>query len=58
MVAGFDIDKSPKDIRKSIGVTTLESTVDVDLTGWENLRSEAVYSSFTAKLLQIESKNY
>jgi ABC-2 type transport system ATP-binding protein len=38
MVAGFDIDKSPKEIRKFIGVLTQESTVDVDLTGWENLR--------------------
>ncbi len=38
LVAGFDIDKSPNEIRKSIGVLTQESTVDVDLTGWENLR--------------------
>ena len=38
MVGGFDLDKSPKDIRKSIGVLTQESTVDVDLTGRENLR--------------------
>ncbi len=38
MVAGLDIDKSPKEIRKFIGVLTQESTVDVDLTGWENLR--------------------
>ncbi|HYB04500.1 MAG TPA: ATP-binding cassette domain-containing protein, partial [Nitrososphaerales archaeon] len=37
-VAGFDLDKSPREIRKSIGVLTQESTVDVDLTGWENLR--------------------
>ena len=37
-VAGFDLDKSPQEIRKSIGVLTQESTVDVDLTGWENLR--------------------
>ena len=38
MVAGFDIDKSPNEIRKSIGVLTQETSVDVDLTGWENLR--------------------
>ncbi len=38
MVAGFDIDKSPKEIRKSIGVLTQETSADVDLTGWENLR--------------------
>ena len=38
MVAGFDIDKSPNEIRKSIGVLTQETSADVDLTGWENLR--------------------
>jgi ABC-2 type transport system ATP-binding protein len=38
MVAGYDIDKSPNEIRKSIGVLTQETSVDVDLTGWENLR--------------------
>jgi len=37
-VAGFDLDKSPNEIRKSIGVLTQETSVDVDLTGWENLR--------------------
>jgi len=37
-VAGFDLDKSSNDIRKSIGVLTQETSVDVDLTGWENLR--------------------
>lgn len=37
-VAGYDLDKSPKDIRKSIGVLTQETSVDVDLTGRENLR--------------------
>jgi len=37
-VAGYDLDKSPKEIRKVIGVLTQETTVDVDLTGKENLR--------------------
>ena len=37
-IAGFDIDRSPREIRKSIGVLTQETSVDVDLTGWENLR--------------------
>jgi ABC-2 type transport system ATP-binding protein len=37
-VAGYDLDKSPKEIRKIIGVLTQETTVDVDLTGKENLR--------------------
>ena len=37
-VAGYDLDRSPKDIRRSIGVLNQETSLDVDLTGRENLR--------------------
>jgi len=37
-VAGFDLDESPGEIRKAIGVLSQETSLDVDLTGWENLR--------------------
>jgi ABC-2 type transport system ATP-binding protein len=37
-VAGYDLDKSPKEIRRVIGVLSQETIVDVDLTGRENLR--------------------
>jgi ABC-2 type transport system ATP-binding protein len=37
-VAGYDLDKSPKAIRRSIGVLTQETSLDVDLSGWQNLR--------------------
>jgi ABC-2 type transport system ATP-binding protein len=37
-VAGFDLDKSPSEIRKAIGVLSQETILDVDLTGRENLR--------------------
>jgi ABC-2 type transport system ATP-binding protein len=37
-VAGFDLDHSPKEIRRAIGVLTQETSLDVDLTGRENLR--------------------
>jgi len=37
MVAGFDLDKEPKEIRKIIGVQSQETAVDGDLTGRENL---------------------
>jgi ABC-2 type transport system ATP-binding protein len=37
-VAGYDLDKSPKEIRKAIGVLSQETSLDVDLTGEENLR--------------------
>jgi ABC-2 type transport system ATP-binding protein len=36
-VAGFDLDKSPGEIRKAIGVLSQETSLDVDLTGRENL---------------------
>jgi ABC-2 type transport system ATP-binding protein len=36
-VAGFDLDKSPGEIRKVIGVLSQETSLDVDLTGRENL---------------------
>lgn len=37
-VAGVDLDSDPAAIRKSIGVLTQETSLDVDLTGRENLR--------------------
>jgi ABC-2 type transport system ATP-binding protein len=37
-VGGFDLDESPKEIRKAIGVLSQETSLDVDLTGRENLR--------------------
>lgn len=37
-VAGHDLDVSPKEIRKAIGVVSQETVVDVDLTGRENIR--------------------
>ena len=36
-VAGYDLDKDPKEIRKLIGVQSQETAVDGDLTGKENL---------------------
>jgi ABC-2 type transport system ATP-binding protein len=37
-VAGYDLEQSPKEIRKTIGVLSQETIIDVDLTGKENLR--------------------
>jgi ABC-2 type transport system ATP-binding protein len=37
-VAGFDLGESPAEIRKVIGVLSQETTLDVDLTGRENLK--------------------
>jgi ABC-2 type transport system ATP-binding protein len=37
-VVGYNLDESPKEIRKVIGVLSQETVVDVDLTGKENIR--------------------
>ncbi len=37
-VVGYDLNESPKEIRKVIGVLSQETIVDVDLTGKENIR--------------------
>jgi ABC-2 type transport system ATP-binding protein len=37
-VAGHDLDRSPAEIRKAIGVLSQETSLDVDLTGRENMR--------------------
>ena len=37
-VAGYDLDQSPGGIRSAIGVLSQETSLDVDLTGRENLR--------------------
>ena len=37
-VAGYNLDESPKGIRSAIGVLSQETSLDVDLTGRENLR--------------------
>jgi len=36
-VAGYDLDKNPKEIRKLIGVQSQETSVDPELTGRENM---------------------
>jgi ABC-2 type transport system ATP-binding protein len=50
-VAGFDLDKSPAKIRKSIGVLTQETSLDVDLTGRENLRLQGRLQQLHGRLL-------
>src|SRR6201987_2992387 len=36
-IAGYDLDKDPKEIRKVIGVQSQETSVDPELTGRENM---------------------
>lgn len=51
-VDGYDLDKSPKEIRKIIGVLSQETTVDVDLTGKENLRLQGKLEQMHGNLLE------
>jgi ABC-2 type transport system ATP-binding protein len=51
-VAGFDLDQSPKEIRRSIGVLSQETSLDVDLTGRENLRLQGRLQQLHGKALE------
>ena len=51
-VAGFDLDKSPAEIRSAIGVLSQETSLDVDLTGRENLRLQGRLQQLHGKLLE------
>jgi len=42
-IAGFDIRHDPDHVRRSIGVVSQASTVDVELTAWENMNIYAKY---------------
>jgi ABC-2 type transport system ATP-binding protein len=50
-VAGFDLDRSPREIRKAIGVLSQETSLDVDLTGWENLHLQGRLQQMSGKAL-------
>jgi len=50
-IAGFDLDKSPGEIRKAVGVLSQETSLDVDLTGWENLHLQGRLQQMSGKAL-------
>ena len=50
-VAGFNLDKSPGDIRKVVGVLSQETSLDVDLTGWENLHLQGRLQQMSGNFL-------
>ena len=45
------MDKSPKEIRKIIGVLSQETSLDIDLTGWENLRLQGSLQQVQGRVL-------
>jgi daunorubicin resistance ABC transporter ATP-binding subunit len=51
-VAGYDLDVSPGEIRKVIGVLNQETIVDVDLTGRENLRLQGRLEQMHGSVLE------
>jgi daunorubicin resistance ABC transporter ATP-binding subunit len=51
-VAGYDLDGSPGQIRKIIGVLSQETIVDVDLTGRENLRLQGRLEQMRGSVLE------
>jgi ABC-2 type transport system ATP-binding protein len=51
-VAGFDVDKYAKEIRKVIGVQSQETTVDGDLTGRENLMLQGHFQQMSGEKLK------
>ena len=50
-VAGYDLDKSAGEIRKAVGVLSQETSLDVDLTGWENLRLQGRLQQMSGRVL-------
>jgi len=51
-VAGYDLDLSPGEIRKIVGVLGQETIVDVDLTGRQNLRMQGRLEQMHGALLE------
>ncbi|MEJ2280895.1 MAG: ATP-binding cassette domain-containing protein [Candidatus Bathyarchaeota archaeon] len=51
-IAGFDLDKNSKEIRKLIGVQSQETSVDGDLTGRENLILQGHFQQLSGKMLE------
>ena len=50
-VSGFDLDKSAGEIRKAVGVLSQETSLDVDLTGWENLHLQGRLQQMSGQAL-------
>lgn len=51
-IAGYDLDKDAKEIRKVIGVQSQETVVDPELTGKENLTFQGHYEQMRRNLLE------
>lgn len=51
-VAGYNLDRDAKEIRKVIGVQSQETAVDGDLTGRENLMLQGHFQQLSGKILK------
>ena len=55
-IAGFDIRADPDGVRRSIGVVSQASTLDVELTAWENMNIYAKYYGVPAETRKLRIK--
>jgi len=55
-VAGFDIRRSPNEVRKNIGVVSQAMTLDVELTAWENMNLYAKYYEIPSSIRESRIK--
>lgn len=51
-IAGYNLEKGPKEIRKIIGVQSQETAIDGDLTGRENLMLQGHFQQIPNKILK------
>lgn len=51
-IAGLDVDKEPQKIRRSIGVQSQETALDLDLTGYENLMLQGHLQHMSGQTLE------
>ena len=51
-IAGLDVDKEPQKIRRSIGVQSQETALDLDLTGHENLMLQGHLQHMSSQTLE------
>lgn len=48
-VNGYDVEKHPDKVRKSIGIVFQEPSLDIDMKGWENLELHAILYGMSKK---------
>ncbi len=55
-VNSFDVQKDPDKVRKSIGIVFQEPSLDIEMTGWENLEIHAILYGMPKKERRVKIK--